>query len=64
MAGVPGLIYYPIVNEEAKDLFFDFDSKNTPERDLLEYDFIEAESGVANETLVLMLQSSFMSPNK
>ena len=34
------------------------------ERDLLEYDFNETEGGGANETLVLMTPSSFMSPTK
>ena len=33
-------------------------------RDLLEYDFNETEGGGANETLVLMTPSSFMSPTK
>ena len=34
------------------------------ERDLLEYEFNETEGGGANETLVLMTPSSFMSPTK
>ena len=34
------------------------------ERDLLEYDFNEAEGGGANDMLVLMTPSSFMSPTK
>ena len=34
------------------------------ERDLLEYDFNETEGGGANETLVLVTPSSFMSPTK
>ena len=34
------------------------------ERDLLKYDFNEAEHGGANETLILMTPSSFLSPTK
>ena len=34
------------------------------ERDLLEYDFKETEDGVADETLMLIMPSSFMSPAK
>ena len=33
------------------------------DRDLLEYDFKETECGGANESLVLIAPSSFMSPN-
>ena len=51
----------PIEGKNSNMIDFDLGAL---ERDLLEYDFNEAEGGGANETLVLMTPSSFMSPTK
>ena len=51
------------LKEGKSDIMSDFDLGDL-ERDLLEYDFNETEDGGANETLVLMTPSSFMSPTK
>ena len=49
--------------EVRSDIMSEFDL-GALERDMLEYDFSETEGGGANETLVLMTLSSFMSPTK